>query len=91
MAVMPATLDNVSAFWQDCRMSKNDPTLPIPNPYDWCDVRQACELLGRSRASVYDMFGRGVLTPYKIGTVTLLWRHEVTEVAAALKRLGGAS
>lgn len=62
-------------------------TLALPNPQDWCDVNQACDLLGRSRATVYDMGNRGVLHLHKIGSATVLWRAEVNEVRAALMRL----
>jgi excisionase family DNA binding protein len=65
----------------------NPTTLPLPNPQDWCDIPQACELLGRSRATVYDMRDRGVLHVHKIGSASLLWRAEVLEVATALRRL----
>jgi excisionase family DNA binding protein len=64
-----------------------NPTLPIPNPQDWCDINQACELLGRSRATVYDMNDRGVIHIHRIGSSRMLWRAEVLEVATALRRL----
>lgn len=51
------------------------------------DINQACDLLGRSRATVYDMRDRGVLHVHKIGSASLLWRTEVLEVATALRRL----
>ena len=58
-----------------------------PNPEDWLDIGQACEIVRRSRPAVYDMLERGLLTRYVIGTRTMLWRAEVTEVADALRRL----
>jgi len=61
--------------------------LTMPNPQDWVDVRQAMAILKRSRATVYDMSERGVLHIHKIGSLTVLWRAEVVEVAGALKRL----
>lgn len=62
-------------------------TLPLPNPQDWVDIGQACALLGRSRATVYDMRDRGVLTIHEVGAARILWRSEVLEVGAALRRL----
>lgn len=62
-------------------------TLPLPNPQDWVDIAQACELLGRGRATVYDMRDRGVLTIHEVGSARILWRAEVLDVATALRRL----
>lgn len=62
-------------------------TLPLPNPQDWVDIGQACDLLGRSRATVYDMRDRGVIVIHEVGAARLLWRAEVLEVAGALRRL----
>lgn len=63
---------------------------PIPDPEEqWCDTLQAAALLNRSRATVYDMALRGLLTQRYVGRATLYWRPEVLEIAAALKRLGG--
>jgi excisionase family DNA binding protein len=56
----------------------------IPNPDDWCDADSAASVLGRSKATVYDMTKRGVLTAYDVGRVKLWWRPEVQKVAAAL-------
>jgi predicted DNA-binding transcriptional regulator AlpA len=61
--------------------------LMMPNPSDWLDTNQTAEVLGRSRATVYDMVDRGVLTRYQIGGLSVYWLAEVREVAAALRRL----
>jgi excisionase family DNA binding protein len=61
--------------------------IEIPNPEDWCDVELAAEVLGRSRANVYDMIKRGVLKQYKVGRITMLWRPDVTKVSLALRVL----
>lgn len=65
----------------------NQMELPMPNPEQWLDTNQTAEALGRRRATVYDMVERGVLTRYRIGALSVFWRPEVTEVAAALRRL----
>jgi hypothetical protein len=66
----------------------NEQRLPTPNPEDWTDATGAAAILGKSRATVYDMSTRGVLTPYVIGAGRVLfWVPEVKEVARSLKRL----
>jgi excisionase family DNA binding protein len=61
--------------------------LKIPNPNDWCDAELASEVLGRSKATVYDMSKRGVLTAYRVGRITLWWRPQVEKVSLALRVL----
>lgn len=61
---------------------------PIPNPEDWTDAVGAAAILGRSRATVYDMVERNVIHAYPIGANrTLFWVPELREVAGMLKRL----
>jgi excisionase family DNA binding protein len=62
-----------------------EPVLPLPNPGDWCDVRQAVEIIGCSRAYLFQMMALGKLPGYKIGGVRLLWRAHVDAFAAAWK------
>lgn len=85
VVVMSATLTHRLVDRQDVHMTQ--PQLPLPNPDDWIDINQACELLQRARPTVYDMLERGVLNRHVIGSRTLLWRAEVAEVAAALRLL----
>ena len=63
--------------------------LDIPNPEDWLDVRRAAALIGCAKPTVYDLFKRGVLAPYYIGSFTVLWRADVQRVADARIVLGG--
>lgn len=71
-----------------CRMKQAE-QLPLPNPGDWCDTDEAARLLQRARPTLYDIVQRGALHRYKIGTVSVFWRAEVLELAAALRRSRG--
>jgi hypothetical protein len=60
----------------------------VPDPDAWVDTAGAAAILGRTRATVYDMVERGVLVRYRIGPHAVFWAAEVREVAAALSRAG---
>jgi len=63
----------------------------IPNPEDWLDAEGVATVLNRSRATVYSMAERGVITPYFIGGLKLYWRPEVQTIAEALRKLAARS
>lgn len=63
--------------------------IPLPNPADWTDTEGAAAMLGRNRATVYDLVNRGVLTRYRAGTTSIYWVREVREIVAARRRLEG--
>lgn len=58
-----------------------------PNPQDWTDTSGAAEILGATRATVYDYVNKGTLTRHKAGTTSIFWVPEVREVRDALDRL----
>lgn len=60
--------------------------LHLPNPDDWLSVAQAVDMLGISRDTLGAMIRDGRLTGHHIGRHRVLWRPEVTELAAALTR-----
>lgn len=64
---------------------------PAPEPFAemFLDGRDAARLLGMNRTSIYALIDRGVITPYKIGVLTVFWRPEVEAVRAARARLAG--
>lgn len=62
------------------------PALPLPNPRDWCDAKEAAALLLVSRSTLYAMLRDGRLGDYQIGTIRVFWRPEILEVSAALRR-----
>jgi excisionase family DNA binding protein len=64
--------------------------LPLPNPSDWLSVNQAAEALGVRRGAIYQMMADGRLRRYRIGSHTVLWNSEVTELAAAVRLAGVA-
>lgn len=66
---------------------KQTEALPLPNPGDWCDAKEAAALLLVSRSTLYAMVRDGRLTDYQIGTIRVFWRPEILEVSAALRRV----
>lgn len=67
---------------------RNQNSPPVPDPEElWADTQQAADILHRSRATVYDMALRGVITPRYIGRATVYYRPELHDVAVALRRL----
>lgn len=65
--------------------------LPMPNPGDWATLTDAEVILNLSRQQILRLAKARVLTPYTIGQadrgrVTLFWRAEVIELAAARAR-----
>lgn len=68
-------------------MVNHDQQLPLPNPADWTDAPGAAAILGRSRATVYDMVSRGLLTTHRIGGRSMFWVAEVRGIREALDRL----
>lgn len=64
--------------------------LPLPNPSDWLSIDQAAEALSVRRGAIYQMMADGRLRKYRIGSHTVLWSSEVTELAAAVRLAGVA-
>jgi len=62
-------------------------TLPLPNPQDWADTRQAMMMLDVSRPTLHRWVTDGRLGDYKIGTMRVWWVAELQEMAAALARV----
>jgi excisionase family DNA binding protein len=83
----------LTACWSTCMIrgmanTHDEPVLfKLPNPQDWLDAEGAAKLLNRSRATVYDMASRGVLTAYEVGGLKIYWRPEVETIANALRAL----
>jgi excisionase family DNA binding protein len=50
------------------------------------DGTQAARLLLVSRTHIYKLIGRGVITPYKIGALTVFWRPQLLEAIEARRR-----
>ena len=81
----------------DMKASNAAPTLPVPNPEDWCTVAYAAERLNRSERTVRRMAAEKVLRIYSPRVATnragsdrihLCWLPEVEQVRDALMRAG---
>jgi hypothetical protein len=62
--------------------------LPAPNPTDWVDTEGAARILQRTRSTVYEYVGAGVLDQYRIGSHAVYWVADVEHMARALRALG---
>ncbi len=70
-----------------CRMEKAAIQLEADK---WCDGATAARLLGISRTHIYKLVGRGTITPYKIGALTVFWRTDLHNAIAARETWQGA-
>lgn len=64
---------------------------PVPDAKDWTTVLGAARILGCARSTVYDLIGRGALTPHDMFgvDVALLLVSEVLEIHRARERVAG--
>lgn len=78
----------------DMKASNAAPTLPIPNPEDWCTVAYAAQRLNRSERTVRRMGAEKVLRIYSPRVATnrersdMCWVPEVEQLRDALMRSG---
>ena len=78
----------------DMKASNAAPTLPIPNPEDWCTIAYAAERLNRSERTVRRMGAQKVLRIYSPRVATnrersdMCWVPEVEQLREALMRSG---
>jgi excisionase family DNA binding protein len=70
------------------------PTLPFPNPDDWCTLRYACKRLNRSERTVRRMIAENVLRVHRPRVATdreqadMFWLADVEELREAFRRAG---
>jgi excisionase family DNA binding protein len=70
------------------------PTLPLPNPEEWCTVKFAAKRLNRSERTVRRMAAEGVLKIHRPRVATsgeqadMCWLAEVDELRDALMKSG---
>lgn len=68
--------------------------LPLPNPGDWCTLRDAQEQLKLSRVQVWRLVKSGRLKAYYIGQdprgqVALVWCSDLDELVRARRMVRG--
>lgn len=63
------------------------PSLFRPDPVTFAamflDGTEATTMLGISRTHIYKMIDRGVITPYRIGALTVFWRPAIEQLHRA--------
>jgi hypothetical protein len=60
-----------------------DQPIDVPYPTDWLSPAEACVILSVTPTTLWRMVKAELLTPRKIGGLTVYWRPQVERLAAA--------